>query len=158
MVFPVRWAARMTPYGHDTLTYGCSRPRAEPPPAGEEADRQAGELIPSQMAALRMFVGLDDQLRVSPADGLAEKVRAASCDHGIKRWRLYLTPEQMESVAYGLWLHRMTGSAAEANRFAREYGVVHSPARASDEGPPVARGGAGAAGEGDVDEPVGGRY
>ncbi|WUV39003.1 DUF6417 family protein [Streptomyces sp. NBC_01483] len=36
-----------------------------------------------------------------PADGLAEQVRAASCDHGIKRWRLYLTPEQMESVAYG---------------------------------------------------------
>ncbi|MFE4821915.1 DUF6417 family protein [Streptomyces sp. NPDC056704] len=54
-----------------------------------------------------------------PADGLAEQVRAASCDHGIKRWRLYLTQEQMGSVAYGLWLHRMTGSAAEANRFAR---------------------------------------
>jgi hypothetical protein len=46
----------------------------------------------------------------------------------------------MESVAYGLWLHRMTGSAAEANRFGREYGVVHSPARASDEGPPVVDG------------------
>ncbi|MEU2740111.1 DUF6417 family protein [Streptomyces sp. NPDC007095] len=66
---------------------------------------------------------------------------------------------QMESVAYGLWLHRMTGSAAEANRFGREYGVVHSPARASDEGPPAAdglpsaaradaRGGAGASGRG----------
>ncbi|MFF8029611.1 DUF6417 family protein [Streptomyces sp. NPDC007896] len=127
---PVRWAARLTPYGHDTLTYGCCRLRAEPPPGGEEADRQAGELIPSQMAALRVFVGLADQLRVPPADGLVEQVRTASCDHGIKRWRLYLTPEQMESVAYGLWLHRMTGSAAEANRFAREYGVVHSPARA----------------------------
>ncbi|MFE4824575.1 DUF6417 family protein [Streptomyces sp. NPDC056704] len=60
-----------------------------------------------------------------------------SCDHGIKRWRLYLAAEQMGSVAYGLWLHRMTGSAAEANRFAREYGVVHSPARAADEGPPA---------------------
>ncbi|MFF2130032.1 DUF6417 family protein [Streptomyces olivochromogenes] len=32
-------------------------------------------------------------------------------------------------MAYGLWLHRMTGSAAEANRFGREYGVVRSPAR-----------------------------
>ncbi|WP_329375957.1 hypothetical protein [Streptomyces sp. NBC_01483] len=31
---PVRWAARLTSYGHDTLTYGCSRPRAEPPPGG----------------------------------------------------------------------------------------------------------------------------
>ncbi|MFF7890118.1 hypothetical protein ACH40F_57740, partial [Streptomyces sp. NPDC020794] len=29
---PVRWAARLTLYGHDTLTFGCCRPRAEPPP------------------------------------------------------------------------------------------------------------------------------
>ncbi|MEU1447654.1 DUF6417 family protein [Streptomyces mirabilis] len=93
-----------------------------------------------------------------PADGLAEQVRTASCDHGIKRWRLYLTPEQMESVAYGLWLHRMTGSAAEANRFAREYGVVHSPARASGEEPPATNGlpsAAGAAARGGTG--VGGR-
>ncbi|WP_323138865.1 DUF6417 family protein [Streptomyces mirabilis] len=98
------------------------------------------KLIPSQMAALRVFVGLTGQLRVPPAGGLADQVRTASCDHGIKRWRPHLTREQMESVAYGLWLHRMTGSAAEANRFGREYGVVHSPARAGDEGPPVADG------------------
>ncbi|GAX57081.1 4'-phosphopantetheinyl transferase [Streptomyces olivochromogenes] len=32
-------------------------------------------------------------------------------------------------MAYRLGLHRMTGSAAEANRFGRECGVVHSPAR-----------------------------
>ncbi|MFE2473101.1 DUF6417 family protein [Streptomyces mirabilis] len=131
---PVRWAARLTPYGHDTLVYGQSRPRAEPPPGEAAPDRQLVELIPSQMAALRVFVGLTGRLRVPPAEGLAEQVRTASCDHGIKRWRLYLTPEQMESVAYGLWLHRMTGSAAEANRFGREYGVVYSPARAVDEG------------------------
>lgn len=56
MVFPVWRAARLTPYGHDTRTYGQSRPRAEPPPE-EEADRQAVELIPSQMAARRVFVG-----------------------------------------------------------------------------------------------------
>ncbi|GAX58719.1 hypothetical protein SO3561_10294 [Streptomyces olivochromogenes] len=87
------------------------------------------ELIPSQMAALRVFVGLAGRLRVPPADGLAEQVRTASCDHGIKRWRLYLTEEQIASVAYGFWLHRMTGSAAEANRFAREYGIAHTPGR-----------------------------
>ncbi|MFC9635090.1 DUF6417 family protein [Streptomyces mirabilis] len=137
---PVRWAARLTPYGHDTLAYGQSRPRAEPPPGEAAPDRQSVELIPSQMAALRVFIGLTGQLRVRPDAGLAEQVRSASCDHGIKRWRLYLTAEQMESVAYGLWLHRMTGSAAEANRFAREYGVVHSPARAVDEGPPAVDG------------------
>jgi hypothetical protein len=93
------------------------------------------ELIPSQMTALRVFVGLGGRLRVPPADGLAEQVRTASCDHGIKRWRLYLTPEQMESVAYALWLHRMTGSAAEANRFAREYGIAHAPSPAELDGP-----------------------
>ncbi|MFD1277852.1 DUF6417 family protein [Streptomyces kaempferi] len=71
------------------------------------------------MAALRVFTGLASQLQVPPADGLAEQVRAASCDYGIKRWRLHLTPEQIESVAYGFWLHRLTGSAAEANRFSR---------------------------------------
>ncbi|MGW2975722.1 DUF6417 family protein, partial [Streptomyces mirabilis] len=58
----------------------------------------------------------------------------------MKRWRLYLTQEQMESVVYGLWLHRMTGSAAEPNRFGREYGVVHSPVRASDEESPAVDG------------------
>ncbi|MER5667895.1 DUF6417 family protein [Streptomyces mirabilis] len=50
-----------------------------------------------------------------------------------------------------MWLHRMTGSAAEANRVAREYGVVHSLARAWDEEPPAAGGlpsAAGAAAEG----------
>ncbi|MFD9512788.1 DUF6417 family protein [Streptomyces mirabilis] len=79
-------------------------------------------------------------------DGLAEQVRTASCDHGIKRWRPYLTQEQVASVARGLWLHRMAGSAAEADRFACEYGVVHSPARGSGEGPPAARRGAGSSG------------
>ncbi|MFE4822888.1 DUF6417 family protein [Streptomyces sp. NPDC056704] len=143
---PVRWAARLTPYGHDTLTYGQSRPRAEPPPCEAASDRRLVELIPSQMAALRVFVGLTGRLRVPPADGLAAQARTASCDHGIKRWRLYLTPEQMESVAYGLWLHRMTGSAAEANRFGREYGVVYSPARALDN--PSAAGGAAGGGMG----------
>jgi hypothetical protein len=42
------------------------------------------ELIPSQMATPRVFVGLADQQQVPPADGLAEQVRAASCNHGIK--------------------------------------------------------------------------
>ncbi|MFF7884089.1 DUF6417 family protein [Streptomyces sp. NPDC007896] len=132
---PVRWAARLTLYGHDTLTYGCSRPRAEPPPGEAAPNRQLVELIPSQMAALRVFVGLTNQLRAPPADVLAEQVRAASCDHGIKRWRLHLTQKQMNCVANGLWLHRMTGSAAEANRFAREYGIVHSPSPAERDAP-----------------------
>ncbi|MFF3663262.1 DUF6417 family protein [Streptomyces olivochromogenes] len=133
-------------------------PRAEPPPGEAAPDRQLVELIPSQMAALRVFVGLTGQLRVPPAGGLAEQVRTASCDHGIKRWRLHLTQEQMGSMAYGLWLHRMTGSAAEANRFGREYGVVHSPARASGEGPSGCRQTAvgGRSGDGERRKAVGG--
>ncbi|MFE5374728.1 DUF6417 family protein [Streptomyces mirabilis] len=90
------------------------------------------------MAALRVFIGLADQFRVPPADGLAEQVRTASCDHGIKRWQLYLTQEQITSAAYGFWLHRMTGSAAEANRFGREYGVVYNPSPTPGTGPQAA--------------------
>ncbi|MFE4821916.1 hypothetical protein ACFRFU_36910 [Streptomyces sp. NPDC056704] len=56
----------MTPYGHDTLAYGQSRPRAKPSPGSAGPDRQLVELIPSQMAALRVFVGLTGQLRVAP--------------------------------------------------------------------------------------------
>ncbi|MET8411252.1 DUF6417 family protein [Streptomyces sp. NPDC005195] len=92
------------------------------------------------MAALRAFTHLADRLRISPAEGLAEQVRTASCDHGIKRWQLHLTEEQIASVAYGFWLHRMTGSAAEANRFFREYGAAYTPSPA--EGAPPSRAGA----------------
>ncbi|MFF8025146.1 DUF6417 family protein [Streptomyces sp. NPDC007896] len=125
--WPVRWAARLTPYGHDTLAYARDRPRSEPPPGEAGPGRRLVELIPSKMAALRVFIGLTNELQVPPSDGLAEQVRTASCDHGLKRGRLYLTGEQIASVAYGFWLHRMTGSAGEANRFAREYGIVHTP-------------------------------
>ncbi|WP_328371488.1 MULTISPECIES: DUF6417 family protein [unclassified Streptomyces] len=31
-------------------------------------------------------------------------------------------------MAYGLHLHTLGGSAAEANRFARDYGVAYRPA------------------------------
>ncbi|MGQ4331120.1 DUF6417 family protein [Streptomyces hayashii] len=86
------------------------------------------ELIPAQMTALRLFVALADQLRLPPANGLAERVRAARREAGTSRHVLYLSPEQMESVAYGFWLHRMSGSALEANRFARDYNVAHDPA------------------------------
>ncbi|MFG2425940.1 DUF6417 family protein [Streptomyces sp. NPDC048448] len=119
-------AARLTSHGHDTLAYGRIRPRADPVSA-ETGGGQVVELLPSQMAALRVSTGLAGQLRVPAAEGLAEQVRAASCDHEVNRWRLYLTPGQIASVAYGFWLHRMTGSAAEAKRFAREYGALYNP-------------------------------
>ncbi|MDX2522277.1 DUF6417 family protein [Streptomyces stelliscabiei] len=114
------WACR--------LLYAGSRPR--PAGAVDEPDtgRRLVELLPSQMAALRLFLGLAGRLRVPVAAGLAEQARTARCDRSARRWLLYLTAEQMESVAYGFWLHRMTGSAMEANHFARNYGITHHPA------------------------------
>ncbi|MEU9309664.1 DUF6417 family protein [Streptomyces sp. NPDC048256] len=85
------------------------------------------ELAPSQMTALRVFVGLAAELKSPPATGLAEQVRTAVYDRGARRWQLHLTQEQMESAAYGFWLHRLTGSAAEANRFGRDYKVLYVP-------------------------------
>ncbi|MGW0583735.1 DUF6417 family protein, partial [Streptomyces sp. NPDC002920] len=67
------------------------------------------------------------QLKTPLAPGLAEQVRTAVHDRVAGRWRLYLTQEQMESVAYGFWLHKLAGSAREANHFSREYDLVHSP-------------------------------
>ncbi|MFF1545014.1 DUF6417 family protein [Streptomyces sp. NPDC058291] len=78
---------------------------------------------------------LKTSVTTPPAEGLAERVRTAVHDRGAGRWRLMLTQEQMESVAYGFWLHRLTGSAAEANRFHRDYGVLHSPAAGTAAGP-----------------------
>ncbi|MFE5143816.1 DUF6417 family protein [Streptomyces fagopyri] len=132
----VRWAARLNPHGYDTLTYGRLPARAEATPAVTGVGRPV-DLIPSQMAALRAFVHLASQLRVPSAEGLAEQVRVALCDHGIKRWRLHLTEEQIASVAYGFWLHRMTGSAAEANRFFREYGATYLPSPAEHDDLPT---------------------
>jgi hypothetical protein len=122
---PVRWAARVSAAGHDLLAYARSRPAPTRPTPARGVTPV--ELLPSQMTALRVFVGLADQLTTPPAQGLAEQVRTAVHDRGAGRWRLMLTQEQMQSVAYGFWLHRLTGSAAESNRFERDYGIVHIP-------------------------------
>ncbi|GAX57859.1 DUF6417 family protein [Streptomyces olivochromogenes] len=89
--WPVRWAARLTPYGHDTLAYAESRPRPESTSGEADPERQLVKLIPWQMAALRVFVGLTGRLWVPPVAGLAEQVRTTSCGHGIKRWQLHLS-------------------------------------------------------------------
>ncbi|MER6560561.1 DUF6417 family protein [Streptomyces sp. NPDC001027] len=121
----VRWAVRLSAAGHDLLAYARTRPA--PASSGPGPRERLVELLPSQMAALRVFVALAGQLRQPPAPGLAEQVRAAVHDRSAGRWQLCLTREQMESVAYGFWLHRLTGSALEANRFGRDYAVMHRP-------------------------------
>lgn len=129
---PVRWAARLSAAGHDLLAYAGVRP--VPASCGMGVGQRLVQLAPSQMAALRVFIGLADQLKSPPAPGLAEQVRTAVYDRGARRWRLHLTQEQTASVAYGFWLHRLTGSAAEANRFNRDYGILHRP-NAEDRAP-----------------------
>lgn len=37
---PVRWGARLTPYGHDTLAYARSRPQPAPSPGGTDPHRR----------------------------------------------------------------------------------------------------------------------
>ncbi|MET7573235.1 DUF6417 family protein [Streptomyces sp. NPDC005492] len=134
---PVRWAARLTPYGRDALLYAHTVPlplsdRAEPAP-GE----QWVHLRPAQMDAVRRFVALDSDLAIPPADGLAERVRTADFSRPENRWRLCLTRQQITSVAYALYLYRLTCSEAEANRFARDYDVIYQPH--PDTGVPTAR-------------------
>ncbi|MEU9273056.1 DUF6417 family protein [Streptomyces sp. NPDC048251] len=125
----VRWAARLTAPGHDLLLYSRFRPQAAEKTPGPGLQRV--ELIPSQMTALRLFVALADRLRVPSAGGLAERVHTARRDPAVNRYVLHLSAEQMECVAYAFWLHRMSRSALEANRFARDYGITYHPGLAA---------------------------
>ncbi|WP_206342299.1 DUF6417 family protein [Streptomyces ureilyticus] len=125
---PVRWAARLTDHGRDVLAFAHAwLPTESDEPQPGPGERLV-ELRPAQMSAVRVFIGLAHELATPTADGLAERVRTASFSRTDNRWRLCLTEEQITSVAYGLCLHRLTSSEAEANRFAREYGVAYRPA------------------------------
>ncbi|MGV9626524.1 DUF6417 family protein [Streptomyces sp. NPDC003487] len=86
---------------------------------------------PAQMDALRVYTHLGPVLRVVPADGLVERVRTAYFDRPGNRWRMTLTTAQIDSVAYAFYLHALRGSIAEANWFAREYGVIYQVDQAS---------------------------
>ncbi|MGW5327576.1 hypothetical protein [Streptomyces sp. NPDC004014] len=61
------------------------------------------------MDAVRVFAGLEGELRGVVGVGLGERVRVAVFDRACGRWRLFLTPEQMDAMAYGLWLHALAG-------------------------------------------------
>lgn len=122
---PIRWAARLTSPGHDALTYAEASPApasgtAESPEEGEKLVR----LRPAEMDAVRLYMSIGPLLRVPAATGLAERVRSASFAKDSNRWTLRLSPEQIESVAYAFYLHSVSGSVTEANRFAREYGIT----------------------------------
>ncbi|MEU1520232.1 DUF6417 family protein [Streptomyces sp. NPDC005811] len=109
----MRWAARLAPPGHDLLLYHRAHPR-QTTPADAGPGRQRVELRLSQMAALLLAVSLADRLQQPLADALTDQVRAARCDHLVKRWVLHPTEDQLAGIAYVFWLHKTTGSAAEA--------------------------------------------
>ncbi|WP_146075309.1 DUF6417 family protein [Streptomyces sp. Ru71] len=118
---PILWAARLSAHGHDVLTYIDASPAPAHQQQGAEGERLV-ELYRQEMEALRLYVHIGERMRVPPAEGLAQRVRAAR-QLG-NRWSLWLTEEQVESVAYVFYLRSMGGSVAEANRFVREYGVA----------------------------------
>ncbi|MFF9229282.1 DUF6417 family protein [Streptomyces sp. NPDC014820] len=107
------------------MTYLHASPAPTPHSTLPTAAEQVVELRPSQMDALRVYTNLMPVLRVPPADGLVERVRTAYFDRPNNRWRMALTAEQIETVAYAFYLRALSGSVAEANRFARDYGVSY---------------------------------
>ncbi|MEU6764037.1 DUF6417 family protein [Streptomyces sp. NPDC046853] len=124
---PVAWAVQLTDDGWDALLY--AQARAAPASVGAPAPglQQVG-LRRSDLDALRRFVALRGQLRRGPAPGLEAAVEAARFSAASNRWVLYVSGEQMESMARAFFLERLGGSAAAANRFARVYGVTYTPA------------------------------
>ncbi|WP_433455474.1 DUF6417 family protein [Streptomyces sp. CA-142005] len=132
---PVVWAARLTGHGQDVLLYAEASPTPEHRPDGPAAGERLVELRRPQMDALRVYVHLGARLHLPPAEGLAERVRTAR-QLG-NRWVLHLDEEQIESVAYALYLRSLGGSVADANRFARQYGVAFRPNRSTGSAQPT---------------------
>lgn len=123
---PVLWAVQLTDDGWDALLYAQVRaaPRAvEPPVPGLQ---QVG-LRRSELDALRRFLALGGRLLREPASGLESAVDAARFNAASNRWVVYVSGEQMESMARAFFLERLGGSAGAANRFARVYGVSYTP-------------------------------
>ncbi|MFI6090500.1 DUF6417 family protein [Streptomyces sp. NPDC051218] len=123
---PVPWAVQLTADGWDALLY--AQVRAAPPPVGDPAPglQQVG-LRRSELDALRRFVELRGRLHHEPASGLESAVDAARFSAASNRWVVYVSGEQMQSMARAFFLERLAGSAAPANRFSRVYGVSYTP-------------------------------
>ncbi|MFI1177497.1 hypothetical protein [Streptomyces melanogenes] len=123
----VGWAVRLTTDGHDALLYEAERSTAPPqrPARPADPDLRRVTLPPVDMAVLRRYVTLSAQLRCPPADGLEEALREAYQDAPGSRYEVWLTEQQMTSVARAFFLERVTGGTAAGNRYAREHGVIY---------------------------------
>ncbi|MFJ2774792.1 DUF6417 family protein [Streptomyces sp. NPDC087300] len=124
---PVLWAVRLTDDGWDALLYARTQPAPAPPVEPLAPGHQEVALRRSEMDAVRRYIGLDGQLRTPPAPGLESAVKAARFDMESNRWLVHVTDSQAQSLARGLFLERISGSAAAANRIAREFGVIYPP-------------------------------
>lgn len=123
---PVLWAVQLTADGWDALLY--AQVRAAPPTAeGPAPGLQQVGLRRTELDALRRFCELRGRLHHEPAPGLRSAVEAAGFNAASNRWVVYVSGEQMESMARAFFLERLGGSAAPANRFARVYGVSYTP-------------------------------
>ncbi|MEU6990424.1 DUF6417 family protein [Streptomyces sp. NPDC046465] len=125
---PIPWAVRLTDDGWDALLYAQTQPAPGPRAEAPKSGLQEVALRRSEMDAVRRYTDLDGQLRTPPAPGLNTAIRAARFDTEANRWLVHLDDEQAQSLARALFLQRISGSAAAANRVAREFGVIY-PAR-----------------------------
>ncbi|MFC8127006.1 DUF6417 family protein [Streptomyces sp. NPDC057302] len=123
---PINWAVQLTDDGWDALLY--AQMRAAPPTVDAPAPGlQLVGLRRSELDALRRFLALAGRLRCGPAPGLESAVDSARFNAASNRWVVYVSGEQMDSMARAFFLERLGGSAAAANRFARVYGVTYTP-------------------------------
>ncbi|MEU5950765.1 DUF6417 family protein [Streptomyces sp. NPDC047525] len=123
---PAPWAVQLTDDGWDALLYAEVRAAPSTAEAPSPGLQQVG-LRRSELDTLRRFLALRGRLRHAPASGLESAVDAARFNAASNRWVVYVSGEQMESMARAFFLERLGGSAAPANRFARVYGVSYEP-------------------------------
>ncbi|MBZ4321208.1 DUF6417 family protein [Streptomyces huiliensis] len=127
---PPRWAARLTPEGHDALVYLPARRWGDggaAPDPGLPAGTREVRLRPQAMEVLRLYLGLGPRLRRPPAPGLEEAVRTARRADKGSAWTLHVTDAQLASIAYAMWLEARAHTVAPANRLAREHDACHKP-------------------------------
>lgn len=127
----IAWAARPSSAGHDILLYSEARNCPAPQPSPEPEQPGPGQvevaLLPSEMTMVQFYLGLADRLQYPPAAGLDKAVCTARFRKEANRWLLHVTSEQIASIAYAFYLEGHWGHVTAANRFCRNYGIMHRP-------------------------------
>ncbi|WP_369384120.1 DUF6417 family protein [Streptomyces sp. cg36] len=123
------WAVRLTDDGHDALVYEALRnatPPANPATASDaDAGRRRVGLSPVDMLVLRRYVAAAAALRSPPVKGLEKALLDAVQEAQGGRYVLWLTEQEVASVARAFFLERISGTSASANRLGREHGAIY---------------------------------